>query len=159
MIIATSEGTEAAGAALAAAIATATPERLCVWLQGELGAGKTTFCRGLLRAMGHKGRVPSPTYTLIEPYDCGSYQVYHLDLYRLREAAELEYLGLSELWESGAIFLIEWPTNARAALPAADLEISLALSGVRGDQRELTVTGFTRWGTEIARLLAESGTA
>ncbi len=156
MMLATSEATENAGAALADAIGKAAPARACIWLQGELGAGKTTFCRGLLRSLGHAGRVPSPTYTLVEPYECGMYRVYHLDLYRLHDAGELEFLGLTDLWDDGAIFLVEWPGRAPDALPAADMEIALGLSGPRGTRREMTISCLTATGTEILQRLGKA---
>jgi tRNA threonylcarbamoyladenosine biosynthesis protein TsaE len=117
--------TEAAGADLARAIIAEQPDSLCVFLQGELGAGKTTFARGFLRGCGHTGRVPSPTYTLVEPYDCGDYRVIHMDLYRLQDGAELEFLGIRELTGPGSILLVEWPERAAAELPNKDLEVLL----------------------------------
>lgn len=119
------EQTEAAGASLARAIRDVAPDKLCICLEGELGAGKTTFARGLLRGFGHAGRVPSPTYTLVEPYDVESYRIYHLDLYRLHDGAELEYLGISEMTDAGSVLLIEWPSRAADSLPAKDLEVVL----------------------------------
>ncbi len=116
--------TEAAGAALAAALQT-TDQGACIYLHGELGAGKTTFTRGLLAGLGHKGRVPSPTYTLVEPYELAGRPVWHLDLYRLGDAAELEYLGLDEMAGPRALLLIEWPERGKGFLPDNDLTIKL----------------------------------
>ncbi|MCP4002056.1 MAG: tRNA (adenosine(37)-N6)-threonylcarbamoyltransferase complex ATPase subunit type 1 TsaE [Gammaproteobacteria bacterium] len=126
--LASAEQTEAAGAVLARVIQQLSPDKLCICLEGELGAGKTTFARGMLRGFGHAGRVPSPTYTLVEPYDVECYQIYHLDLYRLHDGAELEYLGISEMTESGSVLLIEWPSRAADTLPAKDLEVVLKVS-------------------------------
>lgn len=120
-----SEQTEAAGVALARAVQDARPGFLCVCLEGDLGAGKTTFSRGFLRGMGHEGRVPSPTYTLVEPYEVEGFRVYHLDLYRLQEGAELEYLGIEEMTEPGSILLVEWPSRAGDSLPEMDLQAEL----------------------------------
>ena len=117
--------TEAAGSRLAQALLAAAPEMLCIYLHGDLGAGKTTFARGFLRGLGHTGRVPSPTYTLVEPYDCAHYQVFHMDLYRLQDGGELEFLGISEMQNPGSIQLIEWPERGAGGLAGADLHVFL----------------------------------
>lgn len=96
-----------------------------IYLSGELGAGKTTFSRGFIQACGHPGAVKSPTYTLIEPYDLPSGKIYHLDLYRLNDPAELDFLGLEDVLAEGGVCLIEWPERASPYLPPADLTISL----------------------------------
>jgi tRNA threonylcarbamoyladenosine biosynthesis protein TsaE len=119
------EETEAAGAALAKAVQQLTPATVCICLEGDLGAGKTTFARGFLRGFGHAGRVPSPTYTLVEPYECGAYTIYHLDLYRVQDGAELEFLGLAEMTVEGSVLLIEWPSRAGGSLPDKDIEVLL----------------------------------
>ena len=116
--------TEALGARLAESM---TPG--IVYLQGDLGAGKTTLTRGLLRGLGHMGRVRSPTYTLVEPYRFASCMVYHLDLYRLADPEELEWLGLRDMLAESALLLVEWPERGAGVLPAADLVISLEYSG------------------------------
>jgi tRNA threonylcarbamoyladenosine biosynthesis protein TsaE len=114
-----------------------------VALAGPLGAGKTTLARGFLRELGHAGRVPSPTYTLIEPYDLGGRPVLHLDLYRLADPEELEYLGFRDLFEGGALVLVEWPERAGDRLPAPDIEIGLSMtdSGRRAVCRAGTARG------------------
>jgi tRNA threonylcarbamoyladenosine biosynthesis protein TsaE len=121
--------TEALGARLAAALAPIPAAGLTIWLAGELGTGKTTFVRALLRALGHRGRVPSPTYTLVEAYELAAGPAHHVDLYRLRDPAEAAYLGLSELPLPGGLLLVEWPARAVGHLPAADIELVLEISG------------------------------
>lgn len=96
-----------------------------IFLQGPLGAGKTTLVRGILRGWGYEGRVKSPTYTLVEPYDLGERQIFHFDLYRLGDPAELEYLGFREFFHPGSLCLIEWPERGEGMLPDPDLSIEL----------------------------------
>jgi tRNA threonylcarbamoyladenosine biosynthesis protein TsaE len=120
---------EAATRALGAALARAAGGGGVLLLHGDLGTGKTTLARGFLRARGHAGAVRSPTYTLLEPYPLVDGPVYHLDLYRLADAEELEYLGLRDLDEPGATFLVEWPERGRGGLPPADLEVTLTYAG------------------------------
>ena len=105
-----------------------------IHLEGDLGAGKTTFVRALLGALGVGERIKSPTYSLIESYRVGDLDAHHLDLYRIADAGELEWLGLGDLWTSSALVLIEWPDRGRGALPVADRVVHLAHAG---EQREL----------------------
>jgi tRNA threonylcarbamoyladenosine biosynthesis protein TsaE len=96
-----------------------------IYLQGELGAGKTVFARAILRALGVAGSIKSPTYTLLEPYPAGDRTYLHIDLYRLRDPAEIETLALRDYLEAGSVWLIEWPERAPGELPASDIEIRL----------------------------------
>jgi tRNA threonylcarbamoyladenosine biosynthesis protein TsaE len=124
---------EGLGRRLAQLLAGDWPGGWVLYLHGDLGTGKTTLVRGILRGLGHEGAVRSPTYTLIEPYALGGRQVYHLDLYRLGDAEELEYLGLRDLLGADQLLLVEWPERAAGALPAADLDIRIVYAGVGRD--------------------------
>ena len=145
--------TAALGARLAAALSPAPGGGLTVWLEGELGAGKTTLVRAMLRALGHKGRVPSPTYTLVEPYELGTVTVHHADLYRLQDPAEAEYLGLAELPEASGWLLVEWPDRGAGFLPPADLRIQLA---VAGQGRSVRLEAASQTGASALRQLSEA---
>lgn len=123
--------------ALGARLAAVCPQRCTVHLQGDLGAGKTTLVRGFLRARGHDGPVRSPTYTLIEPYELPGGAVFHLDLYRLADAEELEYLGLRDLLGQPLTLLIEWPEQGEGWLPAPDLLLSI---GHRTEGRDVRLS-------------------
>lgn len=135
--------TLALGARLAAALLRA--GRGVVYLHGDLGAGKTTLARGLLRAAGASGTLRSPTYTLMEPYTVGSQAFLHLDLYRLADPEEVEQLGLRDFPPESTIWLVEWPQRGAGHLPAPDLEVHLATVGEgRVAELDLHPTGGRR---------------
>lgn len=101
-----------------------------VYLSGDLGAGKTTLARALIGELGVGGRIKSPTYSLVESYPLPDLAIHHLDLYRIADAGELEWLGLDELDRGGAnLVLVEWPERGAGSLPAADLELRLRHAG------------------------------
>lgn len=118
-----------ATAGLARSLAKNRPARAVVWLEGSLGAGKSTLARALLRDLGVTGAIRSPTYTLIERYPIPGGEAAHLDLYRLGDAAELDFLGLDGLAAEATLWLVEWPERGRGGLPAPDLRIALAIEG------------------------------
>lgn len=139
--------TAAAGQRLAAAMRASGADELIVYLVGDLGAGKTTFARGFLHGWGHSGRVPSPTYTLVEPYELEGLRIYHIDLYRLNDASEADHLGLAELPGPRVVMLIEWPERAAGRLPAPDLTIMLEV--VANDRRSIEVTSSSAAGERL----------
>jgi tRNA threonylcarbamoyladenosine biosynthesis protein TsaE len=120
------EETRAIGARFAAALLAADePGALVIGLTGDLGAGKTTLVGGLLAALGHEGPVRSPTYTLVEPYRLSGRDVNHCDLYRLRDPAELDDLGIRDLLDARSLLLVEWPERAGDRLGTPDLSLAL----------------------------------
>jgi len=112
---------ESIGAALAVSMPPARTCAIVVYLQGDLGAGKTTLARGFLHALGIAGTIRSPSYALVETYDAGELQVLHVDLYRLRDGHEFENLGLREADSAGRVWLVEWPEKAEGRLPSPTL--------------------------------------
>lgn len=134
---------EAATLAVAGRLAQAMQPGLVVYLQGDLGAGKTTLVRGLLRALGYAGRVKSPTYTLLESYRVAGREWAHFDLYRMQDAEEWEAAGFRDEFDGTKILLIEWPDKAAGYLPPADWVVSLLRAG---EGRQLQVEAESEWG-------------
>jgi tRNA threonylcarbamoyladenosine biosynthesis protein TsaE len=132
------EETEALGARLLGAAVRDAPVRI-VELRGELGTGKSTFARGVLRALGATGPIKSPSYTLLETYELPTVHAVHLDLYRLNDPNELENLGLADYHRPGHLWLVEWPERAAGRLPVPDLrfEFSIAVGGHRIERIEI----------------------
>jgi len=145
----------AATDAFAASLHSVLPGDTTGWtllLEGELGAGKSTFARALIVAMGHGGSVPSPTYTLVEPYQLPGRTIYHVDLYRVTSEEELRYLGWTELEDGFRV--VEWPERAPSLSQAADLKIRLAYAD-QGGGRDAVISALSPRGNDlIARLQA-----
>ena len=116
---------------LGATLAARLPDNARVLLDGELGVGKTTLARGVLRGLGFQGPVKSPTYTIVEPYEFSGKRVYHFDFYRIEDPRELEFIGLDELVEQPGIKLMEWPQRAGDRLPPADFKVRISSDGDR----------------------------
>lgn len=159
MILADAGATEALGRGLALAIreqAAAAggggPGAMLVFLEGPLGAGKTTLARGLLRALGVTGTIRSPTYTLVEVYPGAQVPACHLDLYRLADPEELEMLGIRDYLAEMGLCMVEWPERGAGFLPVADLTARLAHAGAR---RAATLSASTARGTEIVARCTE----
>lgn len=144
---------EAAQVALGESLGRALAGRGQVHLIGDLGAGKTTLARGILRAYGHVGAVKSPTYTLVEPYETETARIFHFDLYRLGDPEELEFIGARDMLGGEALCLIEWPSRGAGWLPEPDLEIHLEV--VAGGRRALARARSQRGHAVLARLPVE----
>jgi tRNA threonylcarbamoyladenosine biosynthesis protein TsaE len=124
--LANEQATVAMGKKLASIVKDELQQGIVVYLNGDLGAGKTTITRGFVQGMGHVGHVKSPTYTLVEPYDLVDWQVYHFDLYRLGDPEELEFMGIRDYFNEKSCCFIEWPEKGYGLLANADITINMA---------------------------------
>ena len=134
--------------ALGAKIAASLQGGEIIFLQGELGAGKTTLVRGLLHGLGHAGNVKSPTYTLVEIFSLKNKEIYHFDLYRLNDPEELEAMGIRDYCDGKAICLFEWPERGKEVLPSPDIIFFIAHSG---EGRNVEITSQTKLGKSILK--------
>lgn len=125
---------------------------LCIFLRGDLGAGKTTWVRGFLRGLGQVGIVKSPTYTLVETYSDEQRVIYHFDLYRLHDPAELAFIGIREYFHERAIVLVEWPEKGDGFLPKPDITIRFETVD---DKRQLFVQCLTEIGHNLYKKLSK----
>jgi tRNA threonylcarbamoyladenosine biosynthesis protein TsaE len=147
--VATADDMRALGHALGGALPGAGGGALVIGIEGELGAGKTTLVGGVLAGVGIGGAIRSPTYTLIEPYQAAGLQLYHIDLYRLSGAREVEALGIRDLLDERAVLLIEWPSRAGGALPTEDLSISIEYQGSGAQRRLLRAQAHSSVGDKL----------
>ncbi len=133
-----------------AQLAMALDSGLTIYLDGDLGMGKTTLSRGVMRGLGHEGAVKSPTYTLVEPYEDLKRPAYHFDLYRLGDPEELEYMGIRDYFSGQYLCLIEWPERGKGLLPEPDLEIHLERDG---EGRSVVLRAGSQQGADLLNRL------
>ncbi len=150
LLLADAAATDALGAALARGYQGAGPGGAVLYLRGELGAGKTSCARILLRTLGVVGVIRSPTYTLLEAYQSAGLTCVHVDLYRLGSAAEVDELGLRDYLDDDCLMLVEWPERGGGALPPADLEVTLSY---RGTARQACIVAHTARGARWSAML------
>jgi tRNA threonylcarbamoyladenosine biosynthesis protein TsaE len=147
---------EAATLALGARLAQALEPGLVIYLVGDLGAGKTTLARGLLRALGHPGKVKSPTYTLVELYELSRLDLYHFDFYRFKDPREWEEAGFRDHFNERTVCLVEWPEKAHGLAPGPDVRVTLV---PEGNGRRATVEWVTDRGERCVARLREVRTS
>jgi len=143
------EAMEAFGASLAQAFG----KGAVVYLEGDLGMGKTTMVRGVLRGLGYEGPVKSPTYTIVEPYEFAGLEVFHFDLYRVGDAEELEFMGIRDYFSDQGLCLIEWAEMGQGVLPDADVAVSIERIG---QGRKVLVKAGTKRGQLVLSGLANA---
>jgi tRNA threonylcarbamoyladenosine biosynthesis protein TsaE len=149
---------EGACEAFAQSLAAHVPERgATIELDGPLGAGKTTFTRHLLRALGVAGRIKSPSYAIVEPYETCGKQVFHFDFYRFADPAEWEDAGFREMFASDALKVVEWPDKAGPHLPQPDLRLKLDI--LDENTRQVRLQALTSAGAGWVRAVAERSCA
>lgn len=136
--------------ALASRLAAQLQPGIVIYLHGDLGAGKTCLVRGVLNALDYNGRVKSPTYTLLEPYNAGGFELRHFDLYRLQDESEWESAGFRDEFDGNSILLIEWPEKAQAFIPPADITITLE---ILAQGRVAVISGHTSIGRACLKQL------
>ncbi len=143
---------------LAALIATCLTPGFRLYLSGDLGMGKTTLVRELLRALGHRGRVASPTYTLIEPYNLSRFDLHHYDFYRLTHPSAWRDAGFEDAFDSQTVVVVEWPEHAGDGFPAPDLRLWISADpGEAEDARRLSATAFSKRGQACLTALHDAG--
>ena len=121
-----------------------------IYLRGPLGAGKTTWVRGFMRAVGHTGTIKSPTYGLVETYQLGGYEIHHFDLYRLHSPDELENIGIRDYWSVHSIYIVEWPERGKDVLPPADIEFNMLYDG---SARKVEISACSPAGRDLVAAL------
>ncbi len=136
--------------ALASALAAAIHPGLCIYLEGDLGAGKTTFVRGVLNSLGYNASIKSPTYTLVESYGIDGLDLYHFDLYRLADPSELDYIGLRDYMTENAVCFFEWANKGAGHIPAADIEMEFH---IKQTARVVVFTANTKLGLQVLQAL------
>ncbi|MCW8417395.1 tRNA (adenosine(37)-N6)-threonylcarbamoyltransferase complex ATPase subunit type 1 TsaE [Fluoribacter dumoffii] len=142
---------EAASEQFATLLAACLHPSLVITLSGDLGAGKTTLIRAMLRALGVQSAIKSPTFSLVESYTCNHLTIHHFDLYRIHHEEELEYLGFRDYFTQESICCIEWPENAGKTLPNVDISFKLS---IKGAGREMQITALSAAGNRILARLA-----
>jgi tRNA threonylcarbamoyladenosine biosynthesis protein TsaE len=147
------QATVAMGKQIAKIVKSELNQGIVVYLNGDLGAGKTTITRGFVQGMGHVGHVKSPTYTLVEPYDLKEWQVYHFDLYRLADPEELEFMGIRDYFNENCCCFIEWPEKGTGLLANADITINMVY---QGEQRVVEFQSHNTRGKNLLLALERS---